>query len=143
MKELVTQIEIDASPERVWQILVDFAEYGTWNPFLYRVAGEPIIGSQVRIYFKAFGRETKLNCSIITLEPNRALVWKWHLFLPGLYGGERSFLIEPLDGDRVRLVDRETFSGLLLPLFNKSIDTATKQGFEAMDQALKARAEQA
>jgi hypothetical protein len=141
MKELVTQTEINASPEQVWQILMDFAGYGKWNPFLYRVIGEPIMGSQVRIYFKSFGRETQLKCAVVTLEPNRALRWKWHLFLPGLYGGEHSFSIEPLDGDRVRFINREIFSGLLVPLFSKSIDTSSRQGFEAMDQALKARAE--
>jgi hypothetical protein len=130
MKEIVTEIEINAPPERVWGILTDFPAYGKWNPFLYRVVGEAILGTQVRVYLKALGRETKLKCSIITLEPNRELRWKWHLFLPGLYGGEHSLSIEPLGEN-------------LLSLFSKSIDRDSKPGFEAMDQALKARAEQA
>jgi uncharacterized protein YndB with AHSA1/START domain len=34
MKELHTEIEIDASAERVWDILTDFASYPQWNPFI-------------------------------------------------------------------------------------------------------------
>jgi uncharacterized protein YndB with AHSA1/START domain len=34
MKELHSEIEIDASAERVWAILTDFASYPRWNPFI-------------------------------------------------------------------------------------------------------------
>ena len=142
MKEVVTEIEINASPEHVWEILTDFAAYGKWNPFLYRVIGEANLDTQVRTFVKTLGRETKLNCHIITLEPNRELCWSWHIFWPGLYSGEHSFTIAPLDGNRVRFVNREVFSGLLVPLFRKTLDRDTASGFKAMDQALKTRAEQ-
>jgi hypothetical protein len=143
MKEVVTEIEINAPPERVWEILTDFAAWGKWNPFLYRVIGEANLGTQVRTFVKALGRETKLNCHINTLEPNRELRWEWHLLGPGLYRGEHSFSIEPLEGNRVKFVNREVFSGLLVPLFRRSINRGTPSGFKAMDQALKERAEQA
>ena len=38
-------------------------------------------------------------------------------------------------------VQREEFRGLLVPLFSRSLDTDTRRGFEAMNQALKERAE--
>ena len=39
MKELHSEIEIDASAERVWGILTDFASYPEWNPFIRRISG--------------------------------------------------------------------------------------------------------
>jgi uncharacterized protein YndB with AHSA1/START domain len=30
-KEIITEIEIDASPSQVWQVLTDFEKYLTWN----------------------------------------------------------------------------------------------------------------
>ena len=42
----------------------------------------------------------------------------------------------------VRFVDQEIFNGLLVPLQAKDIETNSRQGFEAMDKALKIRAEQ-
>ena len=37
-KQLRTHIDIHASPERVWQVLTDFAAYPDWNPFITRAS---------------------------------------------------------------------------------------------------------
>ena len=38
MHQIVTQMDIAASPERVWSILMDFPAYPQWNPFIRCVA---------------------------------------------------------------------------------------------------------
>jgi len=63
--------------------------------------------------------------------------------MPGLFDGEHIFTIENLDANRVRFTQREVFTGLLVPLFARSLDTDTRRGFEEMNQVLKSRAEQA
>jgi hypothetical protein len=63
--------------------------------------------------------------------------------VPGLFGGEHSFVIQPLGENRVRFVQREAFRGLLVPLFARSLDNSTLRGFEEMNRALKERAEAA
>jgi hypothetical protein len=80
--------------------------------------------------------------TVLRAEPNRELRWLGRLWLPRLFDGEHVFVIEPLDETRVRFVQREEFNGLLVPLFARSLDTDTRRGFEEMNQALKARAEQ-
>jgi hypothetical protein len=83
-----------------------------------------------------------LHCVVIKVEPNKELCWKYHVILPALFQGEHSFIIEQVEGNKIRFIDREIFNGLLIPLQAKDIDTNSRQGFEAMDKALKARAEQ-
>jgi len=39
VKELRSEIEIEAPTERVWGVLTDFAAYPEWNPFIRRVSG--------------------------------------------------------------------------------------------------------
>nr|WP_255305408.1 SRPBCC family protein [Acidithiobacillus ferrivorans] len=34
MHQIETNIEITATPERVWSILMDFPAYPQWNPFI-------------------------------------------------------------------------------------------------------------
>jgi uncharacterized protein YndB with AHSA1/START domain len=33
VRELRSEIEIDAPPERVWAVVTEFAAYPEWNPF--------------------------------------------------------------------------------------------------------------
>ena len=46
--QLRTEIEIDAPPSRVWEVLVRFAEYPDWNPHLKSVNGELTVGAAAR-----------------------------------------------------------------------------------------------
>jgi len=142
VKELRTEVEIQASPEKVWGILTDLASYPDWNPFIHRAAGTAALGEQITINYGTPGtKEGTLHCTVRTCDPNRELRWKWQILFPALYTGEHSFVIEPLGADRVRLIDCEVFSGLLTPFFAAQINTSSRRGFEAMNQALKARAE--
>jgi uncharacterized protein YndB with AHSA1/START domain len=45
MKQLHTQIEIDAPAKRVWELLTDFASYPQWNPFIRHISGRLTPGS--------------------------------------------------------------------------------------------------
>jgi len=143
MRELHTEIEIQASPERVWQALMNLDKYPEWNPFIHHAVGKAKVGEKVDITFRSGSKEMTLHCTVIKVEPNRELCWKYHVILPGLFRGEHSFTIEPMGANKVRFIDREIFNGLLVPLQAKDIDTNSRHGFEEMDKALKARAEQA
>jgi hypothetical protein len=78
---------------------------------------------------------------VLNAEPNRQLRWLGRLLVPGLFDGEHSFTIQPLEERCVRFVQREEFKGLLVPLFARSLETNTRRGFEQMNRALKERAE--
>ncbi len=143
MKELRTEIEIQASPEKVWQVLTDLAKYPEWNPFIHHAIGTAKVGEKVDITFRSGSKDMTLHCSVVKAEPNQELCWKYHVILPSLWRGEHSFTIEPMGTNRVRFIDKEIFNGLLIPLQAKDIDTNTRRDFEKMDKALKARAEQA
>ena len=40
MRQLFTEIEINAPVEKVWTILSDFEKYPDWNPFVKSIEGE-------------------------------------------------------------------------------------------------------
>ena len=84
----------------------------------------------------------RMRPTVLAAAPSQELRWVGHNGVPGLFDGEHRFRIEPLAADRVRFVQEERFTGLLAPLVLRFIERSTRQGFEAMNLALKARAEQ-
>ena len=141
MKEINYEVEIQASPEEVWQVLTDLDEYADWNPLLHDAVGKVQQGEKVDVTFQTASKKGTLHCKVIKVEQNRELRWKYHVLLPGLFKGEHIFTIEPIEEKRVRFIDREIFNGLFVPLLAKDIDTNSKEAMEAMDKALKARVE--
>ena len=143
MKELRSEIEIQASAERVWQLLTDFPSFPQWNPFIRKASGNIQVGERLEVNIQPSGASgMTFRPTVLKAEPNRELRWLGHLLISGLFDGEHSFTIEPLGESRVRFTQREVFTGLLVPLFARGLDTDTRRGFEEMNQALKARAEQ-
>jgi hypothetical protein len=144
MKELRSEIVIEASAERVWGLLTDFTRFPEWNPFIRRARGNVREGQRLEVHMQPSGANgMTFRPTVLKAEPNRELRWIGHLLIPGLFDGEHIFTIEPLGPDRVRFVQREIFTGLLVPLFARGLDTDTQRGFEEMNQALRVQAEQA
>ena len=139
MKEIRTEIDIGASPTRVWQILTDFASYPEWNPFIRKIEGEPVEGAKLHIHITTpAGVNREYSPKVIRVMAEQELRWLGKM--PGLLSGEHIFAIEPA-GDNAHLVHREVFGGLLTSFFGSSLDNDVKKGFEEMNSALKKRAE--
>ena len=143
MKELYTAIEIDAPAERVWAILTDFARFPEWNPTIRRARGELRPGARLEVHQQPPGyRGRTSRPAVVGLEPGCEFRWLGQVGPQALFSGEHIFAVEPLAGGRVRFVQREEFRGLLVPILWRTLNTRTRSGFEAMNRALKARAEQ-
>jgi hypothetical protein len=142
VRTIYTQVEIQAPPEKVWQVLTDFPAYPQWNPFM-RIRGKAQEGAHLIL---RVGRGKQLAIffpKVLLAKPNQELRWIGHLLIPGLFDGEHSFILEPLPNGSVRFSQRERFRGSLVqPLWNY-ITNDTAKGFREMNEALKARCEQA
>jgi hypothetical protein len=141
MKEIHTEIEINASPARVWEILADFARFPEWNPLVPEASGELRPGGRLRVRVVA-GREMIFRPVVTAFEPQRVLAWRGVTLLGALFTGEHRFAIEPLSAEKVRFVHSEVFSGLLVPLLASTLERDARPAFERMNRALKARAEE-
>ena len=142
-KELYSEIEIGADSEKVWGILSDFSSYPDWNPFMRSIKGELAVGKKLVVLMQPTGsRGTTFKPTVLTADRNREIRWIGHLLIPGLFDGEHILEINPLEGGkRVRFVQHEKFSGLLLPFVSGMLRNDTTRGFAEMNKALKERAE--
>jgi hypothetical protein len=134
-------IDIDATAEAVWRELADTGSYGDWNPFVHRIDGELEESARLEVEIQPpGGRPMTFKPTVLAARPARELRWLGRFVLPGLFDGEHSFEIEPLGAGRSRLTQAERFSGILVRPFGGTLER-TERGFEAMNRALKARAE--
>ena len=140
MRRIETAIDIAAPPRAVWDVLVDFAAYPDWNPFIRRLQGEARVGARLEVTVQPpAGKPMTFKPTVLAAEPARELRWLGRVLLPGLFDGEHGFRLEATAGG-CRLHHDETFGGILVPLFGKMLDD-TERGFAALNAALKERVE--
>jgi hypothetical protein len=126
----------------VWAVISDFAAYPEWNPFIRRISGELHEGARLEVQIEPpHARATTFKPTVRSVEPNRELRWLGRLLVPGIFDGEHSLKIEPLEGSRSRFVQSERFAGVLVWLVKGTL-RKTDTGFERMNAALKERVEQ-
>jgi hypothetical protein len=141
MRLIDTQVEIAASTSRIWQVLLDFPRYREWNPFITEIEGVPEVGAKLKVRIQPPGRSAmSFKPTVLVVARERELRWRGHLILPGLFDGEHAFRVEDRGRSR-RFQQSERFSGILAPFVGAGIFEATQHGFDAMNVALKARAE--
>lgn len=142
MKTIETNIVIDSTPEKIWDVLTNFEEYELWNPFMTKVVGNASLGSKIEVNIKTISGKNRSYYPIITkYETNKELRWKGKSFLPGVFNGERVFVLEKSDDDKVSFSHKEIFSGLGVKLVGNKLDESLREGFVRMNEALKVRAE--
>lgn len=145
MIEIYSDIEINASAEKVWEILTNFQAYSEWNPMIKTINGELAVGAQLEVVLKSTERETQgeftLNTTIIKLIPNqelrltRSIVWKI------LFHAEHIIIIESLGPNRVMFRQATIFRGVFARWLENKINKTSLSGFDEMNAVLKERAE--
>ncbi|HYZ51761.1 MAG TPA: SRPBCC domain-containing protein [Nitrososphaeraceae archaeon] len=145
MKEIHTQIDIKASAERAWHLLLDFNNYSQWNPFIRQINGTPNVGTKLEIHLQTAGGKKRIYRPTITkVEPYHELRWYGKSFIPGIFNGERIFTIETREANQnhILFLHREIFTGLAVTLAGDRLDTDMYQSFEKMNRAFKTKLEE-
>ncbi len=134
-------MEIDTPASVVWDILTDFESYPQWNPFILKISGDQIIGAQIEVFIKPPNSNgMKFKPKILSYRPEEELRWLGTLWIPRLFDGEHSLIIQKIDENKVLFIQKEKFKGLFVPLLSRMLKD-TESGFNMMNQALKREAE--
>lgn len=141
--ELRTEIEIDAAPSRVWQVLLDFERYAEWNPFITSIAGKAERDAKLSVTLGlSDGRQVHESPSIIVLEPESELRWSLVKLHRRFLTLEHFFLLRPSGDARTRLIHGANVQGLFVKLAGQTLTLATRASV-GMNAALKKRVEAA
>lgn len=140
MREVYSDIEIKATPDRVWDVATDFESFPDWNPFLRSAKGELKAGGRLEIEVQTgAGKHSRMQPTV--LKSDRPSEFRWNVRQAfGMFNREFATLIQPSSEERVRVIQRCMFTGMLVPFMGGAIEE-TKLGFDAMNEALRAKAE--
>jgi hypothetical protein len=129
MKEIRTEILINATPDKVWKVLTNFNDYPNWNPFLRWLTGDVAVNKKIIVRIAPPGSNAMtFKPTILKFDTNKELRWLGHLLIPGLFDGEHIFELIDNQNGTTTFIQREQFSGILMPLFKKMLEVNTKQG---------------
>lgn len=128
---------INATAEIVWAIITDVEKYPEWDTYCTAIHGNVALGNELNVYTTLSSRTFPVNVTV--LEENKHMVWASAMPL-GLFSGERHFILLKESETTCYFQIYEEFTGLLLPLFRRSIPDM-QPVFAEFVQALQARAE--
>ena len=136
------EITIKSPAEQVWNLLAQLTDYNKWNPFIRSAQGELAVGARLRLKLQIpNGIRMTIRPKLLVVKPAHEIRWIGHLLVPGLFDGDHRLLIEQKGVGKVRLIQQERFSGLLLPVFGKWIGAGALHGFRAMNRAARKQLE--
>lgn len=144
MKSITSKISILASPAEVWNVLIGFDKYPEWNPFILSLTGSMTEGSKIEAKIKPVGGSAMtFTPKVLQVVEHRIICWEGHLLINGLFDGRHSFQLQENEDGTTTLIQSETFSGILVPLFSDMIENKTLNGFHLMNKRLKELVEKA
>jgi hypothetical protein len=140
-KSIRTEIIINASKEKIWEVLTNFPKYPQWNPFIIEVQGEAVAGTHLRNTMLNGESKMVFKPKVLRVEKHRYFDWLGSLFFKGLFDGHHQFELEEITPNQVKLKHSENFSGILSGMILRKIGNDTRDNFVKMNQALKKVAE--
>ncbi len=139
MRTLEHIVDIPAPAAAVWQVLTETDRYSEWNPFMTGLAGRLAVGERLTVTVRPGRRTMTFRPTVLAVEDGRLVRWRGRAGVPGLADGEHELRLDPGPDGGTRFVQRETFTGLLVPVMRRILDD-TEVGFAAMNTALRDRA---
>ena len=148
MPDINTHIDIAAPPSLVRNILLDFAAYPQWNPFITSAqAANPAVPPGTPFQIVAWG--WFVDKSTIVENDSHKFAWTGIILRKWVFRGHHYFKFEPCgdevgeDGEKknTRLVQGEQMSGILMVIGFVFVAPILKRTFNKMNRALKKRAE--
>jgi hypothetical protein len=138
MRTIEHTVDIQAPAATVWQIVTDTDHYDEWNPFMPRLSGRFALGERLTLTVRPGKRRMTFRPTVIAFEEGTLIRWRGRL--PGFFDGEHELRLKPGFDGGTHFVQRETFTGLLVPMLPHVLDD-TATGFAAMNVALRDRAQ--
>lgn len=145
MREIRTEIEIAAPPAKVWNILTEVDKWQDWNPVIRDANGKATLGSKLSITMcgkegKAGKAGPKYEPVVTVFEEPRRFQWTATMMAGFVFTNGKILELEQ-NASGTRLIHKETFSGMMVPLIWGQMKSSVPEMLNSMNEALKIKIE--
>jgi len=143
MREIKTEIEISAPTTEVWRIITNIDDWAEWSPIINQASGNAALGSTLSITMigEEEGKDGPKYSPVITiLDEPKSFRWRATMMAGFIMTNDKLFELEETSTG-TRLIHKELFSGMLVPLFWSSVEKNVPTMLNSMNEALKTKAE--
>ncbi len=142
-REVQAEIEIDAPPQEVWEVLAEIGRWSEWNSVMkgLTLRGPLQEGTRGKVMLNVGGPlgVRPIPVRLVTVREGRELAWVGGL--PGVMVGRHGLRLEPR-GQGTRFVHEETFTGALTPPLMRALGPRLLSGYRKFNEKLRERCEQ-
>ncbi|MCG7587232.1 SRPBCC domain-containing protein [Photobacterium sp. OFAV2-7] len=133
-KSVHTEINIPASPDKVWEVLVDVENYPVWNPVFTLVEGKLEEGAKVTyLVQESEEKSAKIPAKVITYLPHKLLNQTGGYW--GILTFDHTYRLEPINiGTRV--IIHEDYTGVWVNFWDPS---SVEEQYKKLAVSLKKR----
>ena len=140
MQTIVATIHIEATPEAVWAVLMDWDAYPSWNPFIRAIAGKAKVGGRIRVRIGLPVGSVPITATVTRLMPDAEIIWHSALPIAGLLDRDHVITIAA-QPKGCTVTQTQTFDGRLAPAISIVAVGLARSGLGHMNAALKTRVE--
>lgn len=135
--QLRAEIEVEAKPELVWQVLTDTRRLHEWNPLITRIEGPLTQGSSIRVHVSLpGGTDRRIKARVVKADPGVELRFTGVLGMSWFLRGDHFAHLIAVDENRTRVVHGQDFEGSLVRLAPRAMTQAAR-GLTLLNSALK------
>jgi len=129
------EIEVEARPEIVWDVLTAIDEWAQWNPDIEEISMEGELSEGTRFRWKS--GSASITSTLRVVQPHREVAWTGKaLGLDAIH----VYRLQPLNGGTT-VTTEESWSGWVARLFRKRMQATLERAMEAGLENLKIEAE--
>jgi hypothetical protein len=145
VREIKTEIEIAAAPEKVWGTLTDINGWNKWNSTVNTISGEASMGSKLDITMiskegKGGKDGPKYSPKFTSLDPQKSFRWTATMMAGFLFTNDKHITLEKT-ATGTKLVHKELFSGLMVTMMWSQMEKGVPPMLNTFNEALKKEVE--
>jgi hypothetical protein len=142
--KIATEVAVQATPDRIWNTLIDFGAYPEWNRFMKAVRGQAAPDATLEADLQFYGKPVEKKTGQVTgFIPPKYFSWTWkHKFGAWFLAAEHVFRTKTTDSGKVIFFQEFYFTGLGLKFRRRDMEHMVRLSLEKLNDDLKHRLEE-